>query len=458
MKKTLVSALAGAMVAGVAATTFAAANPFSDVSADHWAYDAVTQLAADGVIEGYGDGTFRGDRNITRYEMAQMIAKAMARTDVSAADRALIDKLAAEFSEELNNLGVRVANLEKYADKVVWHGKMEYTYTSTRYYDRENIFGEKIGRRENSNGFVFRLEPKAEINKHWNAHARIDGHFNTKTDQPDNFTMSRGWAQGNYKNFTAKLGRFELCPAGEHGIVWDTDMSGAMLTFGDKFKVNLLAGRVDANSVEGLPNTDTFLGQANFLNDAVSSVQGINLQYDEGGNKGFSGGIGYYRVINDNFSILKSKNHTLIGEYALGLRNIDSVAANWDNENKANIWTVNAGYKFSPKANLWASYAHNTNSDYQKNSWQAQFTYGDYADAKKAGSWNVYVAYRKFGYGATLAGTVYDDVAIGTKGFAIGAAYAPMKNVGLLVKYFKGKLIDGNGDASRLFGRVEMFF
>ncbi|WP_443868635.1 S-layer homology domain-containing protein, partial [Mitsuokella multacida] len=54
MKKTLVSALTTALVVGAASTTFAAANPFSDVPADHWAYDAVSQLAADGVIEGYG--------------------------------------------------------------------------------------------------------------------------------------------------------------------------------------------------------------------------------------------------------------------------------------------------------------------------------------------------------------------------------------------------------------------
>ena len=74
MKKTLVSALTTALVVGAASTTFAAANPFSDVPADHWAYDAVTQLAADGVIEGYGDTTFRGNQNITRYEMAQMVA------------------------------------------------------------------------------------------------------------------------------------------------------------------------------------------------------------------------------------------------------------------------------------------------------------------------------------------------------------------------------------------------
>ena len=117
MKKTLVSALTTALVVGAASTTFAAANPFSDVPADHWAYDAVSQLAADGVIEGYGDTTFRGQQNITRYEMAQMIAKAMAKSDVSAADKALIDKLAAEFSDELNTLGVRVSNLERNADK-----------------------------------------------------------------------------------------------------------------------------------------------------------------------------------------------------------------------------------------------------------------------------------------------------------------------------------------------------
>ena len=153
MKKTLVSALATALVVGAASTTFAAANPFSDVPRDHWAYDAVTQLAADGVVEGYGDGTFRGDRNITRYEMAQMVAKAMAKGDMSASDRALVDRLAAEFADELNNLGVRVSNLERNADMVKWNGKLRYTYTS----DRKE--GE---RRENGNELLFRLEPTAQ--------------------------------------------------------------------------------------------------------------------------------------------------------------------------------------------------------------------------------------------------------------------------------------------------------
>ena len=134
MKKNLVAALATALTIGAASTTFAAANPFSDVPRDHWAYDAVTQLAADGVIEGYGDGTYRGDRNITRYEMAQMTAKAMAKGDMSTSDKALVDRLAAEFADELNNLGVRVANLEKNADMVKWTGFLRYEYRLSQCY------------------------------------------------------------------------------------------------------------------------------------------------------------------------------------------------------------------------------------------------------------------------------------------------------------------------------------
>ena len=49
-KKTLVSAITAALVVGAASTTFAANNPFSDIPADSWAYDAVSTLAADGVI------------------------------------------------------------------------------------------------------------------------------------------------------------------------------------------------------------------------------------------------------------------------------------------------------------------------------------------------------------------------------------------------------------------------
>ena len=48
-----------------------------DVPAGHWACESVKMLATMGINEGYGDGTFRGDRSITRYEAAMMLAKAM---------------------------------------------------------------------------------------------------------------------------------------------------------------------------------------------------------------------------------------------------------------------------------------------------------------------------------------------------------------------------------------------
>ena len=116
----ILSTLAMAMALGVTASAYAA-NPFSDVPAGHWAYDSINKLAAAGVIEGYGDSTFGGDKLMTRYEMAQIVAKAMAKG-------ANVDKLAAEFAEELDNLGVRVAALEKKADNVKITGEIRAHY------------------------------------------------------------------------------------------------------------------------------------------------------------------------------------------------------------------------------------------------------------------------------------------------------------------------------------------
>jgi hypothetical protein len=113
MKKTFVMLMVLVFVVGIAGIAMAASNPFTDVPQGHWAYAAVDKLTAAGIVDGYGDGTFRGDRTMTRYEMAQVVAKAMARSDKADAEqKALIDKLAVEFADELNNLGVRVSKLE----------------------------------------------------------------------------------------------------------------------------------------------------------------------------------------------------------------------------------------------------------------------------------------------------------------------------------------------------------
>jgi hypothetical protein len=92
---------------------YAATGSFSDVPAGHWAYGAVEKLAKSGIVDGYGDKTFRGDRTMSRYEFAIVIAKALDKFDsADEADKQLIDKLSSEFSGELNRLGARVAKVE----------------------------------------------------------------------------------------------------------------------------------------------------------------------------------------------------------------------------------------------------------------------------------------------------------------------------------------------------------
>ena len=75
MKRKFVISMLTALIVCISSVTFAAANPFSDIPSNHWAYDDVTELAAEGIVEGYGDGTFLGNRNATRYDVAIMVAK-----------------------------------------------------------------------------------------------------------------------------------------------------------------------------------------------------------------------------------------------------------------------------------------------------------------------------------------------------------------------------------------------
>ena len=127
MNKSLV--LAMTLTVGVTASTYAA-NPFSDVPAGHWAYGSIAKLAAAGVVDGYPNGTFQGDKLMTRYEMAQIVAKAMAKG-------ASVDKLASEFADELDSLGIKVAKLEKKTDNVKITGQIRYCYENTKYEENE---------------------------------------------------------------------------------------------------------------------------------------------------------------------------------------------------------------------------------------------------------------------------------------------------------------------------------
>ena len=438
MKKTLVSALTTALVVGAASTTFAAANPFSDVPADHWAYDAVSQLAADGVIEGYGDTTFRGNQNITRYEMAQMIAKAMAKSDVSAADKALIDKLAAEFSDELNNLGVRVSNLERNADMVKWNGKVEYTYKSNRNTD-ENL-------KNNSDHLLFRLEPTAEVNQNWHVHARLDASTEMDSDSPakntdeDKVDLKRVWAQGNYSNFQVKLGKFAQI---DDDSIFDTTFSGAEVSFGNKVTFTAGAGRLNFSDYYG--SGEDKYAPHKIVDDNAANYQYAGLGYADGK---FVGGVDYHHLNADNFYYLKD-----------GLKKTsdkDLKINRTNNEDTANIWLVKAAYQFDKTNGLNGFYANNTSADDLDKAWSAQYTYKG-AQKENKGTWGAWAAYRYLGDNTALFST-FDALLQGQKGWEIGANYTPFKNVVGTLRYGNGKDISTDTKVENLFGRVEFFF
>jgi uncharacterized phage protein gp47/JayE len=134
MKSKVVAALVATMAVG--ATCAFAANPFVDVPSDSWAYKSVVELADAGIIQGVDGQYFQGQRNITRYEAAEMVAKAMAHMDkASVEQRALINKLADEYADELNNLGVRVSNLENKVGNVKLTGdaRLRYRYQNDKF-------------------------------------------------------------------------------------------------------------------------------------------------------------------------------------------------------------------------------------------------------------------------------------------------------------------------------------
>ena len=411
MKKTLTAALTTALVVGAASTTFAAANPFSDVPADHWAYDAVAQLADDGVIEGYGDGTFRGQNEITRYEMAQMVAKAMAKEDqVNAQQKAMIDRLAAEFSEELNNLGVRVSNLENRIDNVKWEGKLQYEYTRTK------VDGVDA---DTDHDLKFRLEPTATVNDHWKVKARLDAHWNPDSDQgkeddngnaDSNVKLKRAYVAGHYGITDINAG---LIPYySEQGVVFDGEFSGASVTVGagQTLSGTLLAGR--AREIDGTPTT------------APSNVQGVNVTWKP--SEQFSGAAEYYRA-------------SLGDEYN-------------------NIWGVGATYNFAKTASLNGGYWKNTtpNDSDTDRAWNAQLSYKG-AEQENMHSFGLFVAYRRLGSAVAFKPT-FDAIEKGEKGWEVGGDYTFAKNIVGTLKYFNGRQLSNDAKAHTYYGSLEYFF
>ena len=379
MKKQFAAIFAATAVLGV--TTAFAANPFSDVTPDSWAYQAVSQLANAGIVNGYPDGTFKGQNNITRYEMAQMVAKAMANQDrANAEQQAMINRLADEFSNELNNLGVRVARLEDRVGNVKVTGDARLRYRDAEHADS------KFDARA-------RVQFNAKVNDRTDAVVRVtSGNFelgDSTTNGNANATIDRAYVNHKFgERVSLKAGRFNQVIG--NGLAFDGTFDGAQLNAGnDKIQAQAAYGYMVSGEAAGLTKdqnvTNTYLG----LNGKVGKHTMVGGFYD--------------RVNQDSTN---------------GYKNIYGFNAN---ANFDKVWV----------GGEWLKDSHVDDSQ----AWTAGLGYGNYNIAKK-GSWDVKGQYFNAKANAPIVDTTYNHIyPTNAKGWMASVNYALQNNVGLSANY-----------------------
>lgn len=393
MKKSLV--LAMAMALGVTASAYAA-NPFSDVPAGHWAYDAVNKLAAEGVVDGYPDGTYGGDKLMTRYEMAQIVAKAMAKG-------ANVDKLAAEFADELDSLGVRVANLEKKADNVKVTGEIRYSY--------RDVDGDENG---NESVLRSRLWVNGQINEDWSYTGMFENNqdFGNKTGD-EKIDFARAYVEGRVGGLDVVAGRYNEVTFS--GNILDANMDMAKVSYGDKIKVSAAAGK------------------------AYDSVE-----VDEEADK-----------------LLDSDDRIYIGTLEAALGDVDAYVAYFktNSDMDKEIWNVGASYGFSDFT-LSAEYMRGDKeySNAGKDGWWADLAWKG-AEADQPGSYGIHAGYYDQSPSAYIMPTTdaeyFDD---GYKGWNVGVSYTFAKNIVGMVNYWDMESQTTNEDAQTIFSELYFMF
>ncbi len=354
MKKILALAAVAALTAGVSAY---AANPFSDVTADDWAYQAVSDLSAQGVVEGYPDGTFKGERNMTRYELAQIVARLMAKEDqLNAEQQATLDKLAGEYADELANLGVRVSNLEKKVGNISWNGDARMRYTAS---SSDKVADKYDGR--------IRLNVKGQVNDATYVQGQMVTQMMFKDADPtkpktDGQTfMSQVYVNHNFgKNVAVRLGRQPIAFGNQGGWLYNAleGYDGAQVSYNNA-KLSLTTGFGQLN--DGWKDTDVYFAKG---------------AYDFG-----------FAKLNADYIADK-----------------DSVA-----DDRVEIYGVGLNIPVQ-KFNVFGEYWKDTTTgDYEYDTaWNAGLSYGK-ADWKKAGTWDLSVAYNDVDAGVYFGGGTWHN-------------------------------------------------
>ena len=360
MKKILAIAAAAALTAGVSAF---AANPFSDVSTDDWAYQAVSDLSDQGVVEGYPDGTFKGERNITRYELAQIIARLMAKEDqLNAEQRATLDKLAGEYADELANLGVRVSNLEKKVGNIYWSGDARMRY-------QHNLSADDATKNSDAWNGRIRINVKGQVNDSTYVQGRFLNDMKFKSDDTSTTSMDQLYVNHNFgKDFSVRLGRQPI-------------------SFGD---------------------------QAGWLNNGHDGYDGIQAAYNNG-KLSLATGFGQFNSTYGDFKHDALDDNKADFYFARGAYDFDFAKlgvdyisyqdkhADLDFENtKPELFGVNLNVPVQ-QFNVFGEYWKNTTAPdaLKDTAWNAGLSYGA-ANWKKPGTWDLSVAYNNVGNGVYL--------------------------------------------------------
>ena len=380
MKKHL-AVLAATAVLGV--TSAFAANPFSDVTPQDWAYQAVAQLAAQGVVNGYPDGTFKGQNNITRYEMAQMVAKAMVRQDrVDAEQNAIINRLANEFSAELNNLGVRVATLENKVGNFKFTGDARLRYTGTE------------DARKSKFDYRGRVKFEATVNDNTKAVVRLMGSKEFGKAGNPSTAIDRVYVQHNFGKYaTVAAGRQDLIVGS--GLAFDGAFEGVVATAGkDKLNGSVAFGYLQSGTY-GAADKEV----SDLTREKNHSFTVYQLNY------------------NPTAKVAVKGFYAAAHESAEGVLNDNAYGASLDLKLGNKVW---AG----------GEYVKTETQGANGEAWTAGLSYGNYNMAKQ-GTWSVKGQYYDIKKDAPVVDSALTFVKKDQKGVVTTAKYALAKNVGL---------------------------
>lgn len=425
MKKQLATAVFATLALGAVAF---AANPFSDVPADHWAYQSVSELAAAGIIDGYPDGTYKGGNEITRYEMAQMTAKAMAHADkADAQQRAVINQLADEFSNELNSLGVRVDNLEKKIGNVKTTGDFRIRYC-------DGIGG------ADADKFDMRAQLKftAQVAEGTQAGVKFrlgDVEFGDNDSQDAKFY--EGYISqefGPHVNVTA--GRYNQT-IGVTGYWYADHVDGAVATVknGNFWVQGGYAHFLEMSSYEGVDADDEQdlkaeggFAQIGYNFGKTAKLQAMYMDLD----------------VDPNAVDAKGNNGNILGQ-------ID------------NIWGVGAGFYAGDFALTgdYMSVSYDENNVDDADFLLARLQYGK-AIGSKVGSWDLWVDYTDADAGSFFQGTgsIRDQKFMNdAKGWGVGADYMMAQNLKLTAyQTFNTEVKSTGNDMDEEFTRVQVSY